>query len=54
VRAGAWLLLAVFAGAVALHIVHGQFEVGGLLVYAAAVVAILAHHQGRRVTLNER
>jgi hypothetical protein len=54
VRAGAWLLLAVFAGAFGLHVLHGQFEVGGLLVYAVAVLAILAHHQGRKVRINER
>jgi uncharacterized membrane protein YphA (DoxX/SURF4 family) len=38
---GAWFLLAVFAGAIFLHLVHGQFEVVGLLVYCAAVFVVL-------------
>jgi uncharacterized membrane protein YphA (DoxX/SURF4 family) len=41
-KAGAWFLLAVFAGAISLHLVHGQFDVGGLLVYSAAVLVVLA------------
>jgi DoxX-like family len=44
---GACCLLVVFAGAMAIHVLHGQFEVGGLLVYAAAALTVLAHrHQG--------
>ena len=38
---GARFLLAVFAGAIFLHLVHGQFEVGGLLAYCAAVLVVL-------------
>lgn len=44
---GSWSLLVVFAGALAIHIVHGQYQVGGLLVYAAAVLAVLAHAHER-------
>lgn len=47
VRFGGYALLAVFAFAALLHLLHGQFEIGALLVYAAAVVAcISAGHEG--------
>jgi putative oxidoreductase len=46
---GAWFLLAIFAGAILLHVAHGQFEVGGLFVYGAAVLVVLAFHEPRRV-----
>jgi uncharacterized membrane protein YphA (DoxX/SURF4 family) len=52
VVAGAWLLLVVFAGAILLHIAHGQFEVGGLVVYAAAVV--LVNREPRRIKIDAR
>jgi hypothetical protein len=39
---GGCLLLVIFALAALVHILHGQYEVGGLLVYAAAVFACLA------------
>lgn len=35
--AGSYLLLVIFVLAALLHVLHGQFDVGGLLVYAAAV-----------------
>jgi hypothetical protein len=41
-RVGGYLLLAIFLLAIAIHLLHGQFEVGPLLVYAAAVFACLA------------
>lgn len=44
---GAWFLLVVFAGAIFLHLAHGQFEVGGLLVYGAGVLVVLAFHERR-------
>jgi uncharacterized membrane protein YphA (DoxX/SURF4 family) len=49
---GAWLLLVVFAGAILLHVAHGQFEVGGLLVYAAAAVVVLVNREPREPKIN--
>ena len=37
---GAWLLLAVFVMALLLHLLHGMYNVGSLVVYAAAAFAI--------------
>lgn len=37
---GAWLLFAVFALAIAIHLLHGMFNVGNLAIYAAAACAI--------------
>ncbi|MGC2474213.1 MAG: hypothetical protein WA485_07755 [Candidatus Sulfotelmatobacter sp.] len=37
---GAWLLLAVFVMAILLHLLHGMYGVGSLVVYAAAAFAI--------------
>jgi len=37
---GAWLLLAVFVMAILLHLLHGMYGVGYLVVYAAAAFAI--------------
>jgi hypothetical protein len=42
-RIGSYALLVVFAFATLIHFVHGQFEVGGLVVYAAAVFVCLAY-----------
>lgn len=39
---GACALLVVFAAAILLHVLHGQFEIGGLFIYAAAVWVVLA------------
>jgi putative oxidoreductase len=50
---GAWLLLVVFAGAILLHILLGQYEVGGLLVYSAAVYVVLAFRDSRRLRIDE-
>jgi uncharacterized membrane protein YphA (DoxX/SURF4 family) len=41
-KIGSYLLLIIFALAALLHILHGQFNVGGLVVYAAAVLVCLA------------
>jgi hypothetical protein len=43
--AGSYLLLAVFAFAILFHVLQGQFDVGGLLVYAMAVTVWLAHRK---------
>ena len=37
---GAWLLLAVFVMAILLHLLHGLYGVGNLVVYAAAAFAL--------------
>jgi uncharacterized membrane protein YphA (DoxX/SURF4 family) len=44
---GSWFLLVVLAGAILLHIAHGEFGIGGLVVYVAGVVAVLANHEPR-------
>lgn len=37
---GGWLLLAVFVMAILLHLLHGLYGIGNLVVYAAAAFAI--------------
>lgn len=37
---GAWLLLAVFVFAILIHLLHGQYNVGNVVIYAAAALAI--------------
>jgi uncharacterized membrane protein YphA (DoxX/SURF4 family) len=37
---GAWLLLAVCVMAILIHLLHGMYEVGNLVIYAAAAFAI--------------
>jgi uncharacterized membrane protein YphA (DoxX/SURF4 family) len=37
---GAWLLAAVFVMAILLHLLHGSYGVGNLVIYAAAAFAI--------------
>ena len=44
---GAYSLLVVFAAAILIHVLHGQFQVGGLVVYAAAVLVVLAAREAR-------
>jgi len=39
---GAWLLVAVFVMAILLHLLHGMYNVGNLVIYAAAAFAIAA------------
>ena len=41
-RAGGYLLLAVFVLAAVIHVLHGQYEIGWLLVYSAAVFACVS------------
>ena len=40
VARGAWLLLAVLVMAILLHLLHGLYGIGNLVVYAAAAFAI--------------
>jgi hypothetical protein len=37
---GAWLLLAVFIIAILIHLMHGAYSIGNLVIYAAAAFAI--------------
>jgi len=37
---GAWLLVAVFVFAILLHLLHGQYNVSNVVIYAAAALAI--------------
>ncbi len=47
--AGGYLLLVVFVFAAAFHVLHGEFSVvGGLAIYAAAVVVCLTSGAGAR------
>jgi hypothetical protein len=41
-RVGGYSLLVIFAVATTLHVLHGQFEIGPLLVYGAAVFACMS------------
>lgn len=40
---GGYSLLVIFAIAMVLHLLHGDPDVGGLILYCAAVVVCLAH-----------
>jgi hypothetical protein len=42
---GGYALLVIFAFAALIHILHGQPDVGALVVYAAAVYTVLAAHK---------
>jgi hypothetical protein len=37
---GAWLLLAIFVMAILIHLLHGLYGIGNLVIYAAAAFAI--------------
>ena len=39
-KIGAWVLLAIFGVAALLHLLHGQYDVSTLLVYAAGVFVV--------------
>lgn len=41
--AGGYLLLAIFAIAVSLHFLRGEFDVGALIVYGMAVIVCMTH-----------
>ena len=44
-KIGGYALVAIFAVAALIHLLHGQFGVEGLVVYAAAVLVCLAHRE---------
>lgn len=46
---GVWTLLAVFLFAVLLHVAHGEFNVGALLVYSAAALVVKAYKNSQRM-----
>lgn len=49
--AGGWLLIAVLGFAILVHVLHGWFDVGGLMVYAAAAWAVMAEsEQAKRLS----
>lgn len=37
---GTWLLFAVFVFAILIHLLHGQYNVGNVVIYAAAALAV--------------
>jgi len=41
---GGWLLLTILAFAVVVHLLHGWFDVGVLVLYAAATWAVMARN----------
>jgi hypothetical protein len=45
-RIGGFFLLVIFAIAATRHLLHGQYEVGSLLVYGAAVLTCLPRNAG--------
>jgi len=47
-RMGAWILIPVFAVAALLHVLHGSWNVGGLVVYAACAGVVLASTEAPR------
>jgi hypothetical protein len=44
---GSYLLLVIFALAMLIHFLHGQFDVGGLVVYAVAVLVCMAYRNNQ-------
>jgi len=42
---GGWLLISVLAFAIVVHLLHGWYDVGALLVYAAATWAVIVWQQ---------
>ena len=49
---GGYLLLAVFFAAVAVHFLHGEFQVGALVVYAMAVLVCMTQRDAETVKAN--
>ena len=43
IKLGGYTLLATFMAAALVHILHGQPDVGNLVIYGFAVLAVLAH-----------
>jgi len=49
VSRGGWVLIAVFALAIAVHLLHGMYDVGYLAIYTAAAWAIANGKSGARI-----
>jgi uncharacterized membrane protein YphA (DoxX/SURF4 family) len=47
---GAWLLLAIFLFAIAIHLLHGMTNVGSLVIYSAAAWAVGSGKAGNQQT----
>jgi DoxX-like family len=45
---GGYALLVIFAIAVCVHFLHGQYEVGALIVYGMAAIVCITHRMGGR------
>lgn len=45
-RIGGYALLVIFAVAAAIHVLHGQFQIGSLVVYGASVFACMPADDG--------
>ncbi|HYJ91759.1 MAG TPA: hypothetical protein VEV84_10645, partial [Pyrinomonadaceae bacterium] len=45
-KIGAIALIVVFAIAALVHILHGQYDVGSLIIYAAATWAVMTNSPG--------
>jgi hypothetical protein len=45
---GAWFLVGIFAFAIAIHVLHGAYNVGSLAIYIAAAWAIAAEKASAR------
>jgi uncharacterized membrane protein YphA (DoxX/SURF4 family) len=43
---GAWMLVAVFVMAILIHLVHGMYGIGNLVIYTAAALAIAMGKNG--------
>jgi hypothetical protein len=50
VVAGGYSLIVIFVLAAALHLLHGEYDVGALGVWTVAVIAILAHRRPRQIS----
>ena len=42
---GGYALLVIFAAAALIHVLHGQTDIGGLVLYAAAVYTVIAAYK---------
>jgi hypothetical protein len=49
VTAGAAALALIFVVALGVHVLHGEFDVGGLVVYTAVALAVLVSRTPRRI-----
>lgn len=43
---GGWLLVGIFVVAIVVHVLHGMFNVGNLVIYTAAAWTVIADREG--------